>query len=210
MKDFTPIPLTPFPHIQRKGGQAALDHSYQQAFNIKSSTSMSEKVASLFTGRGFRGGVRLVLMFLLAALFTITSHAQPATPAAPISYDDVNAIAEKMYCPECENIPLDKCQTVVCTQWKSEIADQLTAGRSEQQIIDGFVARFGDQVLGIPQDSTLRNLSLYIPYLLTAAILLIGVFTFSRWRGQAPSAPVVTPDSDNDDYRARLENDLRG
>jgi cytochrome c-type biogenesis protein CcmH/NrfF len=116
-----------------------------------------------------------------------------------------------MYCPECENIPLDKCGTAVCIQWKSEIADQIAAGRSEQEIIDGFVARFGNQVLGIPQDPALRNLALFAPYILAGLALLIGSITFWRWRSNQPqpTATQTMVQADNeDDYRARIERDL--
>ncbi|NQS91637.1 MAG: hypothetical protein HQ574_04445, partial [Chloroflexi bacterium] len=32
--------------------------------------------------------------------------------------DDVNAIAKQLYCPVCENIPLDACGTAACEQWR--------------------------------------------------------------------------------------------
>jgi hypothetical protein len=78
--------------------------------------------------------------------------------------------------------------------------------------MNGFVARFGDQVLGIPQDPTLRNLSLVIPYILAAVALLIGITTLLRLRRggsltPSPSIALVSPD---DDYRTRLEDDLKG
>jgi cytochrome c-type biogenesis protein CcmH len=147
-------------------------------------------------------------------LLVLPVFAQDATPPAPasdVTYDQVNQVAGKMYCPECENIPLDKCGSAVCLQWKGEIADQLASGRTEQQIIDGFVARFGDQVLGIPQDTTLRNISLIAPYLLAGIALIVGIITFLRWRGNHPEVTPVqslAQSSETDDYRARIEHDL--
>jgi cytochrome c-type biogenesis protein CcmH len=185
---FTPIPPTSFARVHRKGA------IYCAPTN------------SLFVG--LRGGVILLALLLLSAL---PISAQSDTPSSPVTFDDVNAIASKMYCPECENIPLDKCGSPVCIQWKGEIADQLAAGRTEQEIVDGFVARFGDQVLGIPQDPTLRNISLISPYIFAGMILVIGVWTFLRWRGRSQSA-VEVPSAkapDDDRYRSRLENDLR-
>lgn len=150
----------------------------------------------------------LLISLLFAAIMPL--QAQEATPSG-VTYDDVNRIASKMYCPECENIPLDKCGTAVCIQWKSEIADQIAAGRSEQEIVDGFVARFGDQILGIPQDPTLRSIALIAPYILAGLALLVGVITFWRWRNHqvqpVTTLPAIQP-AEEADYRSRIERDL--
>ncbi len=139
-----------------------------------------------------------------------------------MTFDDVNRVAAGMYCPECEYIPLDKCYSPVCIQWKEEIAILLAEGRTDQEIIDGFVARFGDQVLGIPQDETLRNLSLYVPYIALIVIAVVGLLTFVRWsRGRpvshasieghsGPSASRPADDPADDHYRSQLERDLEG
>ncbi|HRL13259.1 MAG TPA: cytochrome c-type biogenesis protein CcmH, partial [Aggregatilineales bacterium] len=87
---------------------------------------------------------RLLIVLLLALAVALTASAQDADPAGAVTLDDVNAIAENMYCPECENIPLDKCGTPVCVQWKNEIAAQLAAGRTGAAIVADFVARFAD------------------------------------------------------------------
>ena len=73
-----------------------------------------------------RGGV-LFLCFALAVLV----HAQ----GERVSDNAVNAVAEKMYCPVCENIPLDECQTQACVDWKEEIRQQLSEGQSEQAVM---------------------------------------------------------------------------
>jgi len=109
------------------------------------------------------------------------AHAQDSRP---VTYDDINTVARRMFCPECENIPLDKCATVVCIQWKREIGEQLAAGMTSDQIVAGFVARFGDQVVGVPQDPFLRNLALIAPTLFILLAVAIGGYTiWSRLQG---------------------------
>lgn len=133
-----------------------------------------------------------------------------------VSEDDVNAIAGKMYCPVCENIPLDDCNTTTCIQWKAEIRDQLAAGRTEAEIINDFVARFGDHVLGTPQDPLLRALSLVTPWVFSGLALLWALRTFFRWRGGAKAAESIPPVPNalakrpDEDYRDRLERDILG
>lgn len=158
------------------------------------------------------------LIMLLFSAFAAFAQDQPATPSQPATFDDVNVIAKKMFCPECENIPLDKCSTTVCLQWKQEIADRLDQGQSEEEIISYFVTNFGNRVIDIPQDNTLRTISLVGPWILGAAILIIGVMTLLRLRSSGHTQPlsgtttIQDANSDDqtpqDDYRKRLERDL--
>ena len=86
----------------------------------------------------------------------------------------MNAIAKKLYCPVCENITLDTCGTAACADWRDEIRLQLEQGRTEDQIINDFVSRFGDRVVGTPQDTALRALSLVTPWVIIAGVLLLA------------------------------------
>ncbi|MBC8100584.1 MAG: cytochrome c-type biogenesis protein CcmH [Armatimonadetes bacterium] len=153
----------------------------------------------------------LVIAWLLVCAAPLLAQPVPLPLPDNVTYDDVNAVAGAMYCPECENIPLDKCYSAVCTQWKNEIAQQLAQGRTPDAVIDGFVARFGDQVLGIPQNQTLRDIALLTPYILAAVALLFGGVAVLRWRMTGPdaasadTAPFPIP---SDAYRQRLEDDL--
>ena len=122
-------------------------------------------------------------------------------------------IAEKMYCPVCENIPLDECQAGPCLEWKEEIRLQLARGESEQDIINSFVRRFGDSVVGIPQDPLLRALTLLVPILAAAAAMAAGAVALRRFTagGSAKVDAEASPVSEagDDAWRQRLEDDLR-
>jgi len=150
----------------------------------------------------------LLGLIILAAL---PVAAQEATE--PITFDMVNKIARELYCPVCPNETLEACQTQACAQWRAEIANQIGEGQSEQQIIDSFVRRYGDRVLGTPQDPALRALSLVTPFVIAGLALLVGIFTFMRWRRrpslEAASALGAPPTPLSDDYRKQLERDLR-
>ncbi len=150
-----------------------------------------------------RGGL-LFLFFALAVLV----HAQ----GERVSDNAVNAVAEKMYCPVCENIPLDECQTQACVDWKEEIRQQLSEGQTEQAVIESFVSRFGDQVVGIPQDPVLRGLTLLMPLFAALLAIAVGVFTFRRFGAHqrlSLNDEIKEPAALSDeDYRLRLEKDL--
>ena len=129
-----------------------------------------------------------------------------------ISDNAVNAVAEKMYCPVCENIPLDECQTRACIEWKEEIRLQLAEGKDEAAVIDSFVGRFGDQVVGIPQDPVLRGLTVLTPILALFLAIALGAYTFSRFgahrRLSINDEVDLSATVADDVYRQRLEEDL--
>ncbi len=147
----------------------------------------------------------LIVWLLLAVLGT---QAQDGA----ISDNAVNAVAEKMYCPVCENIPLDECQTRACIEWKEEIRLQLAEGKDEAAVIDSFVRRFGDQVVGIPQDPVLRGLTVVTPTLALFLAIALGAYTFSRFGAHRRLS--ISDEADlsatvaDEVYRQRLEEDL--
>jgi len=130
-----------------------------------------------------------------------------------VTADEVNVVAKKLYCPVCENIPLDNCGTAACADWRYEIQLQLEAGLTEQEIIDDFVYRFGDRVVGTPQDPLLRIISVSIPWLFTIVGSLSVIYILIRL--QLKDSNHATTDSESNDdssdhYQNLLEQDLSG
>lgn len=151
---------------------------------------------------------RTALSRLLASLMLALACAWLASAQA--SDNAVNQVAQRMYCPVCENIPLDECLTAACQEWKEEIRAQLADGKTEQAIIDSFVARFGDHVVGVPVDPLLRALTIMLPLLATALALGVGAVTFRRFAaGKTQAAPSFSHEHSEEAYRQRLEADVR-
>jgi cytochrome c-type biogenesis protein CcmH len=159
-----------------------------------------------------RNTVRLI--WLLVLLVMSAASAAAVTAQSDVTLDQVYAIARKLYCPVCPNETLDACRTTSCERWRAEIRSQLVNGRTEEQIVADFVARYGERVLGTPQDPLLRALSLYMPFLGAGAAAIIGLYTLVRWNARRQAAAAaqipITPGLPADDpYRARLENDVK-
>ena len=158
--------------------------------------------------------ILLALQTLVSLPAALPAAAQETVPSGNISADEVNAVARQLYCPVCENIPLDVCGTAACAQWRDEVRIQLEEGRTPQQVIDDFVLRFGERVVGTPQDPLLRALSLVTPWVIGAIAVLVAVVLLSRWSKGRRARPVTAipagPQAPlpEDDYRARLESDL--
>jgi cytochrome c-type biogenesis protein CcmH len=158
----------------------------------------------------------LVVVTLGAALLAWTStrvRAQVSTP----SDDDVNAIASQLYCPVCENTPLDVCPTEACRQWRDLIRQMLAEGKTADEIKQYFVDNYGARVLSEPPRSGLN----WLVYVVPPAAFLLGAFLLFRafviWNRQAkaaasPAQPALKPrrgKAATDEYVDRLEEELK-
>jgi cytochrome c-type biogenesis protein CcmH len=171
------------------------------------------KTALHFQGRFADWHFYLITAVVIYVVFALPALAQDSTPGKPVTADDINAVAKQMYCPVCENIPLDVCPTDACQQWREEIGTELAAGKTPDEIKSSFVARYGDRVVGTPEDPTLRALSLITPPAIAVIAIIIAGWVVFRWRQNRQiatkvAAPVGSPPTSDDDYRARLEQDL--
>lgn len=153
-----------------------------------------------------------LLILLLAVLLPAAALAQGNDPTD----DEVNAIAKQLFCPVCENIPLDTCGTAACEQWRGIIRDKLAEGWTEDQIKAYFVQQYGDRVLAEPPAQGFN----WIVYIVPLVIFLGGGFLFftgfQKWRQQAaaperertsPKPAGSTPAAD--EYISRVEDELR-
>lgn len=152
--------------------------------------------------------------FLALGLLLIT--AVPAAAQSPVSDDEVNEVARELYCPTCENTPLDVCPTQTCADWREEIRTQLEAGRSEQEIRSYFAERYGTKVLAEPPQ---RGFHLIVWLLPIVAVIIGGLFfNYYLRRISRPLDIQPVPDVDHehngdgpapDDYVARIERELQ-
>ncbi len=151
----------------------------------------------------------LFAALILAIVLTGAALAQQPDPSAPTD-DQVNAIAKGLYCPVCENIPLDVCGTQACAQWRDLIRQKLGQGWSEQQIKQYFVDQYGDRVLASPPARGLNWLVYVVPPLAILAGVYLLFRAFQSLRQPAPvKEPQVEAPAPTDEYAMRLEEELR-
>lgn len=142
-----------------------------------------------------------------ALLLVGTTLAQESTP----SDNEVNAIAKQLYCPVCENVPLDVCPTLACEQWRELIREKLAEGWTEDRIKAYFVDQYGARVLATPPAEGFN----WLVYLVPPVAILGGAYVlYKALKSWQQPTPVVenegeTPDLPEDEYIARLEEELR-
>lgn len=150
-----------------------------------------------------------LFVITLALVFAGAVYAQSGTPHTPTD-DEVNAVAKQLYCPVCENIPLDVCGTQACAQWRDLIRVKLSQGYTQDEIKQYFVDQYGDRVLATPPARGLNWLVYIIPPLAILAGAFILYRAFLAWKKPVPQVDLQEAgESVGDEYIARLEEELR-
>jgi len=152
----------------------------------------------------------LLILVLAASLIVVgIAYAQGEQPVYPTD-NDVNLVAKKLYCPVCPNTPLDVCETKACQDWRAQIRDQLSSGWTEQQIIDYFVAQYGERVLAEPQRKGFTSLVWFLPVIVVLIGLGIVYEILRNWKKQklAP-APAASTSSISKDVLEKIEREIR-
>lgn len=161
--------------------------------------------------------LQILLIALTLVLFAVPAAAQDDD----VTDDEVNEVARDVYCPVCENTPLDVCQTKACADWRELIRTKLGEGQTEEEIFNYFALQYGDGVLANPPR---RGASLVILWVLPIVLILLGLLFFGRimrsLRGAEPQAAASSgadqelepaakaPQPARDDYLARVEEEL--
>jgi cytochrome c-type biogenesis protein CcmH len=105
----------------------------------------------------------------------------------------VRQLEEKLRCLVCQNQSLADSNAELAGDLRKQVREQVAAGRSDQEIIDYLVQRYGDFVLYEPPFKATTVLLWVGPFLLLAAaggFLVVAV----RRRRNAPEEPALAPD----------------
>lgn len=148
----------------------------------------------------------VLAVLMLALLMSFAVSAQGPSP----SDDEVNQIAKKLYCPVCENTPLDVCPTEACRQWREQIRELLSEGKSEKEIIDYFAVTYGERAAGDPRNKLQAYLVPSIAILFGAILLISALRMWSRPRASEPASEKNEAQPvHQDEYIARVEEELK-
>jgi cytochrome c-type biogenesis protein CcmH len=116
---------------------------------------------------------------MLMACLSMPAHASgKATESSdPILEKRVLALSTQLRCLVCQNQNLADSHADLAIDLKNQVREQLAAGKSEQEVIDYLVERYGDFVLYKPRLSASTWLLWIGPFILLALGLVILVRT---------------------------------
>lgn len=113
------------------------------------------------------------LPILMLSLLPVFAHAGEAKDMAadPVLEKRMIGLAEKLRCLVCQNESLASSHAELAEDLRREVREQMSLGKSDQEIIDYLVSRYGDFVLYDPPMKSYTVLLWFGP----CALLLIGV-----------------------------------
>jgi cytochrome c-type biogenesis protein CcmH len=94
--------------------------------------------------RSARRGSLAIAIAALGLLAVTVLMLLTATRPAP---DRVQELSERLRCPVCKSVSIAESPSETATAMRQAVADQVAAGRTDEQIVDYFRARYGDWVL---------------------------------------------------------------
>ena len=127
----------------------------------------------------------------------------------------VHDVASQLKCPVCQGESVADSPSTISQQMRAVIRQQLQSGKSEQEVIQYFVDRYGEQIVWSPPWQGFTLLAWLVPI----ALLLIGAFLlFAILRNWRAASSTRSTDDDNEladidaaeleRYRAQIEDEL--
>lgn len=127
--------------------------------------------------------------------------------AAPDSLDErANRLESRLVAPCCFRQVLTMHDTEPAQTIKEEIRRELETGRSDEKILQGYVDRYGIQILSEPPAVGFHRILSVAPPVLFAVGLTVLLAVLHRWRRRTP---IDTPAASlPDEVRRRIEREL--
>jgi cytochrome c-type biogenesis protein CcmH/NrfF len=89
-----------------------------------------------------------LIFILLIAIYGISTQSNLiSSPTTLPPQPEADVVAAKLYCPICDNVRLNRCDLQACIQLRELIKQKLSQGMNEQQVIDYFIAQYGQRIV---------------------------------------------------------------
>src|SRR5713226_7305369 len=129
----------------------------------------------------------LALLAVIAAIWSFTI----LTAARTQTLDQrVHDVASQLKCPVCQGESVADSPSTISQQMRGVIRQQLQSGQSEQQVIQYFIDRYGQQIVWSPPWQGFSLLVWLVPIVLLLGGAALLYFVLRDWRRTVP--PDVT------------------
>jgi cytochrome c-type biogenesis protein CcmH len=132
--------------------------------------------------------VAAVLVFVSTLAFAQVSDPAPLQFRSPAEEQHFRALVTELRCVMCQNQSLADSNAMVAHDLRREVLSLMRQGKSDAQIKDYLVARYGEFVLYKPRIEERTWLLWFGPLVLLVAGALVVAFVVRRHGGAAPVA----------------------
>jgi cytochrome c-type biogenesis protein CcmH len=108
----------------------------------------------------------------------------------------VRMVSQRLRCPVCQGESIQESPAELAAQMKGVVREQLAAGKSEQDVLNYFLAKYGDWILLEPRAEGINLLVYWIPVIF---MVIGGVFLFmtvKKWVKPKGALSGAEPDAE--------------
>ena len=149
--------------------------------------------------KGWPAWLGLGVILVVALVVGVAQSGGASTPA-----ERIDAIAKTVKCPVCPGESVYESRNSVALNIKNEIAREVRAGQTDNEIRAGLAEKYGDSILLVPRTSGIDS----VVWVLPVVVLVVGAvglgLAFRRWRLETATAGEPTAED-----RALVEAALR-
>jgi cytochrome c-type biogenesis protein CcmH len=149
-------------------------------------------------------GLKLISIVLFIMLFSVS----------PVRAEEetVSGISDQLVCQCGCTMVLSNCSHIECGSREAMtalIGQKLDQGQSEQQIIQFFVAEYGEQVLSAPSKRGFNLAAWITPFVVILVGGAVVYIALKKWTRRGRYSPVNTVvEAGDEDYKRQLDKEL--
>ena len=154
----------------------------------------------------------MIRPFVLGVLLLIAPVAAAQPAADPAQEREARQLEAMVIAPCCWSQQVSVHQSPAADEMKKDIRKRLAVGQTRQQILDAFVAQYGEQILAEPPARGFTRTLYVLPvllFVLSAGVVAVLIKRMARKPALAGAQPAGPPAVAGDTYDARLNDELR-
>jgi len=149
-------------------------------------------------------------MFIVAITFTALSSSLFSQELSEAQEEEAKSIEGMLIAPCCWRSPVSVHYSPAADEIRSEVRKMLAEGLNQEEIINHFVAEYGEKILAKPPATGFNLLAYFLPALFLAVGAMIAVVVVKKLRPTLASEKKMHSGSTKLDsaYEERIEKEL--
>jgi cytochrome c-type biogenesis protein CcmH len=118
----------------------------------------------------------------VAALVVVGALALIVSPSASSTTTRIAHLESLVKCPSCEDLSVAQSNATTAVAVRHEIAADVAAGKSDDQILTSIEDAYGPSILLSPPTTGLGTLLWVVPLAVVLVLVVVGLRLRRRWR----------------------------
>ncbi len=151
-------------------------------------------------------------MTFMGVLFVVMTYTAGVAQPPPRLTPEQEAITQRLegmlIAPCCFVNTVAEHRSPLSDRVREEVRAMVASGATETEILDSFVAKYGERILAAPKPQGFNWLAYVLPIVALAAGLVVVAFTLHRRQPRPVEPSAVSPETASNALWARFETEL--